>query len=99
MNLINLIHSIQPSFSSSNFCNSLPDEVELSLQNDNHFVYITFKDEILEAEVWYGDEEYDLSDDEIDYIYNYVEELLREEVEETRTYYIKNNYNFQDFSY
>ena len=35
------------------------------------------------------------SDDDINYIYNYLEQLLAEKIEETKVYYNQHNYNYQ----
>jgi hypothetical protein len=53
---------------------------------------------VLKTNFWQGEEKYNASDDDINYIYNYLEQLLAEKIEETKVYYNAHNYNYQIFN-
>lgn len=99
MDLIKLIKTIEPEYYNRDFCiNSLPNEVTLISDTEQYLIEVSLKDEILETNLWQGAEVYNASDDEIDYIYNYLEQLLTEKIEETKQYYNEHNYNYQIFN-
>ena len=50
---------------------------------------------MLKTNFWQGVEQYKASDDDIDFIYNYLEQLLTNKIEETKVYYNEHNYNYQ----
>jgi len=92
MNLIKVIKTIEPEYKNTNqFINPLPNEVELQLDNEDYLIEVSLKDSVLETNFWQGEEEYNASDDEINFIYNYLEQLLLNKIEETKEYY--NEYN------
>jgi hypothetical protein len=96
MELIKLINTIDPEYFNRDFCiNSLPNEVTLILDTNQYLIEVSLKNEILETNFYQGEEIYKASDDEIDYIYNYLEQLLEEKIEETKQYYNEHDYNYQ----
>jgi hypothetical protein len=99
MELIKLINTIDPEYFNRDFCiNSLPNEVTLISDTEQYLIEVSLKDEILETNFYQGEEIYKASDDEIDYIYNYLEQLLADKIEETKQYYNEHNYNYQIWS-
>ena len=96
MELIKLINTIDPEYFNRDFCiNSLPNEVTLILDTNQYLIEVSLKNEILETNFYQGEEIYKASDDEIDYIYNYLEQLLEDKIEETKQYYNEHDYNYQ----
>lgn len=96
MNLIKVIKTIEPEYKNTNqFINPLPNEVELQLDNEDYLIEVSLKDSVLETNFWQGEEEYNALDDEINFIYNYLEQLLLNKIEETKEYYNQNSYNYQ----
>lgn len=96
MDLINIIKTIEPEYKNTDQCiNPLPNEVELLLDNEDYLIELNLKNDVLETNFWQGVEQYKASDDEIDFIYNYLEQLLLNKIEETKVYYNANNYNYQ----
>lgn len=96
MDLIKIVKTIEPEYKNTDqFINPLPNEVELQLDNEDYLIHITFKEGVLETNFWQGEEVYNASDDEIDYIYNYLEHHLLNKIEETKQYYNQHNYNYQ----
>ena len=99
MDLIKLIKTIEPEYHNRDFCiNALPNEVTLISDTEQYLIEVSLKNEILETNFYQGEEIYKASDDEIDYIYNYLEQLLTDKVEETKQYYNEHNYNYQIWS-
>tara|TARA_R110000803_G_scaffold44816_2_gene94699 strand:+ start:517 stop:840 length:324 start_codon:yes stop_codon:yes gene_type:complete len=97
-----LIETIEPEFHSESSFTSLPlpSEVTLYLENDTHFIDICFGVEgVLEVGIWIGDEQYDADDDLLNYIYDYCEFLLTEEVDTTKEHYENEIYNQNSHSY
>ena len=96
MELIKLINTIDPEYFNRDFCiNSLPNEVTLISDTNQYLIEVSLKNEILETNFYQGEEIYKASDDEIDYIYNYLEQLLEDKIEETKQYYNEHDYNYQ----
>ncbi len=88
MDLIKVIKTIEPEYNNTDeFINPLPNEVELQLDNEDYLIEVSLKEGVLETNIWQGEEKYNESDDEIDYIYNYLEQLLLNKIEETKEYY------------
>lgn len=99
MDLIKIVKTIEPEYKNTNqFINPLPNEVELQLDNEDYLIEVSLKDSVLETNFWQGEEEYNASDDEINFIYNYLEQLLLNKIEETKEYYNEYNYNYQIFN-
>ena len=96
MDLIKIVKTIEPEYKNTDQCiNALPNEVELTLDNEDYLIEVNLKDDVLKTNFWQGVEQYKASDDDIDYIYNYLEQLLLSEIEQTKEYYNENNYNYQ----
>ena len=96
MDLIKILKTIEPEYKNTDQCiNPLPNEVELMLDNEDYLIEVNLKEDILKTNFWQGAEIYKASSDEIDFIYNYLEQLLLSKIEETKVYYNQNNYNYQ----
>ena len=96
MDLIKLIKTIEPEYKNTDqFINPLPNEVELQLDNEDYLIEVSLKEGVLKTNFWQGKKKYNASDDDINYIYNYLEQLLAEKIEETKQYYNEHNYNYQ----
>lgn len=96
MDLIKILKTIEPEYKNTDQCiNPLPNEVELTLDNEDYLIEVNLKDDVLKTNFWQGVEQYKASDDDIDYIYNYLEQLLLNKIEETKVYYNEHNYNYQ----
>ena len=99
MDLIKILKTIEPEYKNTNQCiNPLPNEVELTLDNEDYLIEVSLKEGVLETNFWQGEEKYNASDDDIDLIYNYLEQLLTDKIEETKVYYNEHNYNYQIFN-
>jgi len=96
MDLIKIVKTIEPDYKNTDQCiNPLPNEVELTLDNEDYLIELNLKDDVLKTNFWQGVEQYKASDDDIDFIYNYLEQLLTNKIEETKVYYNEHNYNYQ----
>ena len=96
MDLIKVIKTIEPEYKNTDQCiNALPNEVELTLDNEDYLIEVSLKEGVLETNFWQGEEKHNASDDDINYIYNYLEQLLTDKIEETKVYYNEHNYNYQ----
>ena len=99
MELIKIIDSIAPEYRNSDqFINPLPNEVELQEDNEMHLIDISFKSEVLKTNIWDGEEQYHPTQEEVNYIYNYLQTSLAKEIEKTKEYYQEHNYNYIDFN-
>ena len=99
MDLIKIVKTIEPEYKNTDQCiNPLPNEVELMLDNEDYLIEVNLKEDVLKTNFWQGEEIYNASSDEIDFIYNYLEQLLLSKIEETKVYYNQNNYNYQIFN-
>ena len=65
------------------------------MDNEDYLIEVNLKEDVLKTNFWQGAEIYNASSDEIDFIYNYLEQLLAEKIEETKQYYNEHNYNYQ----
>jgi len=96
MDLIKIIKTIEPEYKNTDQCiNPLPNEVELMLDNEDYLIEVNLKEDVLKTNFWQGEEKYNASSDEIDFIYNHLEQLLLSKIEETKVYYNEHNYNYQ----
>ncbi len=99
MDLIKIVKTIEPEYKNTDQCiNPLPNEVELMLDNEDYLIEVNLKEDVLKTNFWQGEEIYNASSDEIDFIYNYLEQLLTDKIEETKQYYNEHNYNYQIFN-
>ena len=96
MDLIKILKTIEQEYKNTNQCiNPLPNEVELQLDNEDYLIEVSLKEGVLKTNFWQGKKKYNASDDDINYIYNYLEQLLTDKIEETKEYYNEHNYNYQ----
>ena len=96
MDLIKIVKTIEPEYKNTDQCiNPLPNEVELTLDNEDYLIELNLKEDVLKTNFQQGEEKYNASSDEIDFIYNYLEQLLLSKIEETKVYYNEHNYNYQ----
>tara|TARA_R110001599_G_scaffold37726_4_gene116550 strand:+ start:349 stop:663 length:315 start_codon:yes stop_codon:yes gene_type:complete len=83
-----IIERIQPSYdTTSSFQYPLPNEITLFFDNYTYVVDLNLKEGVLRAQVWDGEDEIELTDRDIDFIYSYLDELLAEEIDLTKRYY------------
>jgi len=83
------ILSIRPEYSSnSNSMHPLPDEISLYYQEDDYLIDLTLDvNDVLNAEVLKDEEDYELTDSDVNFIYKYLSGLLDEETRLTKQYY------------
>ena len=95
MNIIKIVEGLEAEyFNSDQFVNPLPNEVQIQQDNENHLIDISFKDEVLKTNIWDGEEQYNPTQKEVNFIYNYLQTSLKNEIERTKKYYQENEYNF-----
>jgi len=68
------------------------------LDNEDYLIEVNLKEDVLKTNFWQGEEKYNASSDEIDFIYKYLEHHLLNKIEETKKYYNEHNYNYQLFN-
>ena len=84
------IKSIEPEFTDTD-ANigriSLPNQVALYLNNDDYLIDISLTDSILEVNIHTGGNEIKPSNEQIEWLYTYLDELLNNQIELTKMYY------------
>ena len=92
--LKNIIKTIQPEFESEDswYNEQLPNEVSLYLDTDEHLVDLHLKDDVLNTNIWIEDEEYEVTDEDANFIYKHLNKLLDDEIELTKRYYNEEKY-------
>ena len=88
--LKNIIKIIQPEFESEDswYNEQLPNEVSLYLDTDEHLIELNLKDEMLHSNIWINeDEQYQLTEEDANFIYDHLNKLLDDEIELTKRYY------------
>ena len=92
--LKNIIKIIQPEFESEDswYNEQLPNEVSLYLDTDEHLIDLHLKDDVLNTNIWIEDEEYEVTDEDADFIYKHLNKLLDDEIELTKRYYNEEKY-------
>ena len=92
--LKNIIKTIQPEFESEDswYNEQLPNEVSLYLDTDEHLVDLHLKDDVLNTNIWIEDEEYEVTDEDANFIYKHLNKLLDNEIELTKRYYNEEKY-------
>jgi len=92
--LKNIIKIIQPEFESEDswYNEQLPNEVSLYLDTDEHLIDLHLKDDVLHTNIWIEEEEYQLTDEDADFIYKHLNKLLDDEIELTKRYYNEEKY-------
>ena len=92
--LKNIIKTIQPEFESEDswYNEQLPNEVSLYLDTDKHLIDLHLKDDVLNTNIWIEDEEYEVTDEDANFIYKHLNKLLDNEIELTKRYYNEEKY-------
>ena len=93
--LKSIIKSIEPEFTDTdaNISRiSLPNQVALYLNNDDYLIDISLTDGILEASIHIGEDEIKPSNEQIKWLYTYLDELLINQIELTKMYYEAEQY-------
>ena len=92
--LKNIIKTIQPEFESEDswYNEQLPNEVSLYLDTDEHLIDLHLKDDVLNTNIWIEDEEYEVIDEDANFIYKHLNKLLDNEIELTKRYYNEEKY-------
>jgi hypothetical protein len=92
--LKNIIKIIQPEFESEDswYNEQLPNEVSLYLDTDEHLIDLHLKDDVLHTNIWIGEEEYQLTEEDANFIYKHLNNLLDNEIELTKRYYNEEKY-------
>jgi len=87
--LKNIIKIIQPEFESEDswYNEQLPNEVSLYLDTDEHLIDLHLKDDVLHTNIWIEEEEYELTEEDAEFIYKHLNNLLDNEIELTKRYY------------
>lgn len=98
MNLIKIVEGLEAEyFNSDQFVNPLPNEVQIQQDNKKHLIDLSFKDEVLITNIWNGEEQYHPTQKEVNFIYNYLQTSLKNEIERTKKYYQENECNFNQW--
>jgi hypothetical protein len=92
--LKNIIKIIQPEFESEDswYNEQLPNEVTLYLDTDEHLIDLHLKDDVLHTNIWIEEEEYQLTEEDANFIYKHLNNLLDNEIELTKRYYNEEKY-------
>ena len=95
-----LIETIEPSYETTgSYQYPLPNEVTLLLDSNSYLIELNLKEGVLKAEIWNGEDEIELTSEDVDFIYNYLDALLEEEIDLTKRYYEEEKYNEQTSYY
>jgi hypothetical protein len=95
-----LIEKIEPSYETTgSYQYPLPNEVTLFLDSHSYLVELNLKDNVLKAEIWNAEDEIELTEKDVDFIYNYLDGLLEEEIDLTKRYYEEEKYQEQTSYY
>ena len=90
------IQSIQPSYETTvSYRYPLPNEITLYSDSSTYLIDLNLKESVLNAEIWQGEEWIELNEEDIDFIYTYLNGLLEEEIELTKRYYEEERYEEQ----
>lgn len=87
--LKNIIKIIEPEFESEDswYNEQLPNEVSLYLDTDEHLIDLHLKDDVLHTNIWIKEDEYEVTDEDAEFIYKHLNKLLDNEIELTKRYY------------
>lgn len=87
--LKNIIKIIEPEFESEDswYNEQLPNEVSLYLDTDEHLIDLHLKDDVLHTNIWIKEDEYEVTDEDAEFIYKHLNNLLDNEIELTKRYY------------
>ena len=90
------IQRIQPSYETTgSYRYPLPNEITLYSDDSYCLIDLNLKESVLNAEIWQGEEWIELNEEDIDFIYTYLNGLLEEEIELTKRYYEEERYEEQ----
>lgn len=97
--LKNIIKIIQPEFESEDswYNKQLPNEVSLYLDTDDCLIDLHLKDVVLQTNIWIEDKEYNLTEEDANFIYEHLNKLLDDEIELTKRYYNEEKYEQNRF--
>ena len=92
--LKNIIKIIEPEFESEDswYNEQLPNEVSLYLDTDEHLIDLHLKDDVLHTNIWIKEDEYEVTDEDAEFIYKHLNKLLDDEIELTKRYYNEEKY-------
>lgn len=92
--LKNIIKIIEPEFESEDswYNEQLPNEVSLYLDTDEHLIDLHLKDDVLHTNIWIKEDEYEVTDEDAEFIYKHLNNLLDDEIELTKRYYNEEKY-------
>ena len=94
--LKNIIIAIQPEFESEDSWYNkyqLPNEVSLYLDTDKCLIDLHLKDDVLHSNICINeDEQYQLTEEDANFIYDHLNKLLDDEIELTKRYYNEEKY-------
>jgi len=92
--LKNIIKIIQPEFESEDswYNDQMPNEVTLYLDTDEHLIDLHLKDDVLHTNIWIEEEEYQITEEDANFIYKHLNNLLDNEIELTKRYYNEEKY-------
>ena len=91
--LKNVIKLIEPEYSNNNnFMYPLPKEVSLHLDNEEYLIEINLNDGVLYTNIYVGEDEYNVTDEDAEFIHSYLTELLEYQIELTERYYEEQMY-------
>jgi hypothetical protein len=92
--LKNKIKSIKPTFSDNGaLIYSLPQSVTLHLDTKEYLIELTLNGSLLETNIYLGEDKYHLDNDDVNFIYDYLNGLLEHQIELTKRYYQEELYN------
>ena len=95
-----IIESIKPECDTDQrYRYPLPNEVTLFLDSEAHLIDLNLKEGVLNAEIWIGEDEVNLTDKDVEFIYNYLDGLLAEQIDLTKRYYDEERYEEQTSYY
>jgi hypothetical protein len=88
-----IIELIKPAYDTDQrYRYPLPNEITLYLDSELHLIDLNLKEGVLNAEVWIGEDEVNLTDKDVEFIYNYLDGLLAEQIDLTKRYYEEERY-------
>jgi len=94
LELKEIIQAINPVFESdSSFNFPLPNEVSLYLYNKDWSVDLKLKQGVLNTEIYKGEDLIDINKESINFIFDYLDGLLENEIDLTKEYYSNERYN------
>ena len=91
--LKDLITEIEPEFSNDgSFYNSLPNGVSLYFENEKYVIDLKLKDEVLDIDIWLGEEQMEVTPNDEDFFNNHLSKLLSEQRGYVKEYYEAEKY-------